>query len=233
MFYRSAAFYDAIYSFKDYEAEAARIHLLVEAHKRSPGNTLLDVACGTGKHLSFLRRHYRVQGLDLDPGLLAVARAENPGITFDEADMVSFELGRRFDVITCLFSSIGYAITAERMRQTVANLERHLAPGGVLLLEPWFTPEQYRPGLVGARFVDEPDLKIARINLSEIVEGVSVLDFQYLIGTPEGIEHFSERHELGLFTHSDYLGALEAAGLDAVHEAEGLMGRGLYIAVRR
>ncbi len=232
MFSRSTALYNSIYSFKDYEEEAARIHAFIQEHKRSPGDTLLDVACGTGKHLGFLSRHYRVEGLDLDPGLLEVARQENPDLVFHQGDMTSFDLGQQFDVVTCLFSSIGYAKTLETMRQTVEALSRHLRPGGVLLVEPWFTPDEYRPGMLDARFVDEPDLKIARMSLSEVVNGVSVLDFHYLVGTPQGIEHFTELHELGLFTRAEHLQALADTGLESGYDPQGLMDRGLYIAIR-
>lgn len=51
-------------------------------------------------------------------------------------------------------------------------------------------------------------------------------------GTWAGIEHFTEDHTLGLFSHDDYAGAFRAAGLDVIHDSEGLMGRGLYIGVR-
>ena len=55
MFSRSAHLYDAIYSFKDYAGEAETLRALVE--ERAPGaRSLLDVACGTGKHLAELRR---------------------------------------------------------------------------------------------------------------------------------------------------------------------------------
>ena len=73
MFSRSARLYDAIYSFKDYAAEAAAIHELVQ-RRNAGASTLLDVACGTGVHLAELRRWYRSVGLDADPELLAVAR---------------------------------------------------------------------------------------------------------------------------------------------------------------
>ena len=69
MFSQSAAIYDAVYSFKDYATEAGRIHTLAE--ERSPtAASLLDVACGTGKHLEQLRAWYEVSGLDLDPQLV-------------------------------------------------------------------------------------------------------------------------------------------------------------------
>ena len=74
MFSNSARIYDAVYSFKDYRAEAERVHELIQ--ERSPGaSSLLDVACGTGKHLEQFRRWYPdVAGVDLDEGLVEVAR---------------------------------------------------------------------------------------------------------------------------------------------------------------
>src|SRR6266571_4830617 len=104
MFTRSAAFYDALYGAKDYAAEAERIGVLHRAHGRIAGTTLLDVACGTGGHLAFLKQQYTCEGLDLDPDLLAIARARHPELRFHQADMVGFDLGRTFDVVVCLFS---------------------------------------------------------------------------------------------------------------------------------
>jgi hypothetical protein len=49
------------------------------------------------------------------------------------------------------------------------------------------------------------------------------------VGTPAGIEYFTERHELGLFAHDDYLAAFHTAGLEVEYNPEGLMGRGLYV----
>jgi ubiquinone/menaquinone biosynthesis C-methylase UbiE len=69
VFARSAAFYDLIYARKDYAAETEQVHAWIQARKRSPGSTLLDVGCGTGRHLSLLRAHYEVEGLDLDTEL--------------------------------------------------------------------------------------------------------------------------------------------------------------------
>ncbi len=87
MFHESARFYDAIYSFKDYAAEAGWLRYLLTEHGH-PDGTLLDVACGTGAHLLHLRDHYRVEGLDLDPGMLDVARAKLPGVPFHQGDML-------------------------------------------------------------------------------------------------------------------------------------------------
>ena len=228
MFTRSSRFYDAIYSFKDYAAEATKVDALIK--ERNPGaRTLLDVACGTGMHLEHLRGGYDGEGLDLDPELLAIARERLPGIPLHEGDMTTFDLGRRFDAVICLFSSIGYARTVEDLNRAVAAMAGHLEPGGVLVVEPWLTPEVWQDGHPGAVFVDEPELKIARVDLPERDGRMSRIDFHYLVATPAGIDRFEERHELGLFTHDEYVAAFRAAGLEAEHDPEGLMGRGLYI----
>lgn len=223
--------YDRIYAFKDYAAEAEQLHGWIQ--ERRPGaRTLLDVACGTGKHLEHLRERYEVVGLDLDPELLEIARERLPGVPLHEADMVSFELGRRFDAVTCLFSAIGYARTVPRLRSAVAAMAAHLEPGGVLVVEPWLTPDGWRPGHVGAVFVDDEELKLARINDARTEGGLSVLNLHYLVGTAQGVEHLVERHELGLFTVEQHLDAFGGAGLRAEHDPDGPNGRGLYFGVR-
>ena len=230
MFSRTARIYDAVYSWKDYPREAELVHELVQARK--PGaETLLDVACGTGAHLAELRRWYRCEGLDLEDQLLAVARERLPDVPLHQGDMRDFDLGQRFDAVTCLFSSIGYMLTVEGVSAAIAAMARHLEPGGVLVVEPWLTPEAVRVPHVGAVFVDEPELKIARMNNIEVDGRISSFVFQYLVGTPAGIERFTERHELGLFTREEQLAAFRAAGLAVEHDEEGLMGRGLYVGV--
>jgi SAM-dependent methyltransferase len=231
MFRQSARIYDAVYAWKDYVGEAERVHELVQARK--PGAaSLLDVACGTGMHLAELRRWYRCEGLDLDADLLAVARERLPDAPLHQGDMRDFDLGRRFDAVTCLFSSIGYLMTVEALEAAIAAMARHVEPGGVLVVEPWLSPEAVQVPHVAAVFVDEPDLKIARVNTIEVDGRTSSFDFHYLVGTPERVETFVEHHELALFTHEEHVAAFRAAGLEVEHDEEGLMGRGLYIGLR-
>jgi SAM-dependent methyltransferase len=228
LFSRSARIYDAIYaSIRDYPKEAAELDGLIQ--ERRPGaRTLLDVACGTGAHLEHLPG-YELEGLDLDPEMLAVARERLPAVTFHQGDMADFDLGRRFDAVVCMFSSIGYVKTEERLRTAAAAFGRHLEPGGVLMVEPWLSPEDWQDRHIGSVFVEEPELRIARMNVPERDGDVSIVEFQYLVGTLDGIERFSERHELGLFTREQYLDAFRSAGLEVEHDPEGPMGRGLYV----
>lgn len=234
VFSKSAQYYDEIYAAidKDYSVEADKAHRIIQKYKQSKGRLLLDVACGTGAHARLLSKYYQVEGLDLDPEMLSVARKKHPKITFHQGDMTNFDLGHQFDVIVCLFSSIGYVRTKSRLQKAIRTMYRHLLPGGVLLIEPWFTPKQWKPGRASMTQVNKPDLKIVRMSHAGQKGKISLLEFQYLIGTSKGIEHHTEIHELGLFTHKEYMDAFNAADLNVTYNPEGLDGRGLYIGAK-
>jgi SAM-dependent methyltransferase len=229
---RSVQFYDALYHFKDYTSAAKQLQSILQQHHPT-AKTLLDVACGTGKHLEHLRDYYQVEGLDLSPDMLKIARQRCPKVPFHRASMIDFRLEYSFDVITCLFS-VAYVKTRENLEKTVDCMVRHLRPGGIVVIEPFISPENYWTGIITANFVDEPDLKIAWMYTSDVPEGrVAVLDIHYLVGTPEGVDYFTERHEMGLFTHEEYLEAFRKVGLEVHYDPTGLFGRGMYLGVSK
>ena len=235
MFSKSERFYDAVYSWKDYAREAADLKAIISARKGPAGGALLDVACGTGGHVPHLSDAFAVEGIDLDPAMIEIARTRHPGIPFHVADMADFNLGRQFDVVISLFSSIGYAATVERLGKAIACMARHVRPGGLLVVEPFFTPEAWRYDLKlpGMNVVDRPDLKLVRMARWEPKGNQVTAEFHYLVGNDDGtIEHFVEPHVMGLFTVGEMHAAFTAAGLAAEHDAKGLMGRGLYVATQ-
>ena len=234
MYSKSAKYYDDIYASigKDYPAEANKTRKFIQKYKQSNGNSLLDVGCGTGVHADLLSKYYQVEGLDIDPKMLSVARKNYPKIRFQQGDMLNFKLKSKFDIIVCLFSAIGYVKTKSRLQRTIKNMVQHLLSGGVLLVEPWFTPNQWHPGRVYTTRVNKPDSKIVRMSHSSQRGNISIIEFQYLIGTPKGLERDSEFLELGLFTRKEYLDAFRSAGLEVIHDPNGLDGRGLYIGMK-
>jgi hypothetical protein len=58
---------------------------------------------------------------------------------------------------------------------------------------------------------------------------MSVSKWHMLIGTPEGIQYLTQKHELFLFSDAEYIEAFNAAGLDVSYDEKGLMNRGLFI----
>jgi ubiquinone/menaquinone biosynthesis C-methylase UbiE len=228
MFDKSADIYDAIYSWKDYESESAAVLEIFDTQAKRPVRDVLDVACGTGAHMVFLSNHYHTEGLDLDEGLLEVARAKLPMLQFHHGNMLDFDLGERFDAAMCMFGAIAYTRQPEALNTAIANMARHIRPGGVLVVEPWLRPDVYQGGTVHSDFVDEPELKIARISLSRREGDLALLDFHYLVGTPGEVRHFTEVHEVGLFSREQMEAAFEQAGLSVTYSEPGTFRRGLY-----
>jgi SAM-dependent methyltransferase len=221
--------YDLEYSFKDYAVEVERIEAIVRA--RNPdARTLLDVACGTGRHLELLRERFEtVEGVDADEGMLAVARERLPGVALHQGDMRTFDLGHEFDAVTCLFSSIGFAHDLEQLDAAAQHLAAHLAPGGVLVVEPWITPDEWRPSRPHVLSAEGGGVVLARVTVSGREGRLATMEMHYALGTPDGIETWDRNHALALFTVDEMRTAFEDAGLEVEHDPEGLMGRGLYI----
>ncbi len=232
MFVESAELYDAIYHFKNYARECERLRSLI-GEALPAASTILDVACGTGEHARFLKEHYAVDGVDINENYLRAARLKNPAGNYTRADMTDFDLGRTYDVVTCLFSAIGRVTTFERLERAIACMARHVRPGGALIVEPWFTPDQWNPGSLFVHVGEIGAAKVCRMSLSGRDGDVSILLYHYLRGTPEGIEHYTERLELGLFTRDEMTWAFESVRTAVRYDSEGLIGRGLYLAMQR
>jgi SAM-dependent methyltransferase len=230
MFTKSAAFYDAIYAArgKDYAAEAAWLRAAYRNVAAQSGR-LLDVACGTGRHLSQLRNEFAVEGLDAEPAMIAIARERLPDVPLHVARMQDFSVDGRFAIVQCLFSSIGYVADEGELFATIARFANVVERGGLLVVEPWFSPPEWQVNRLDAVFVDQPDLKIARLGRPERYGTTSVLRFEYLVAEPSGISAFSETHALQLFTEAQYRAAFEQAGLNVRNERSDLFARGLYI----
>jgi SAM-dependent methyltransferase len=231
VFDASADFYDLIYAtFKDYKTEAAQIaSLLRDLHPDC--TTILDVACGTGEHARLLSEDgFVVDGLDLDPTFVRIAREKNPAGRFFHADMSDFHLSRRYHIVMCLFSSVGYLRTLDCVARAFSCFREHLEPAGVIVVEPWFEPGVLDPLRVTRNTAQTDRLHITRITHVEVEERLSRLRFDYEITDAAGTRTAHEVHELGLFTTPELVDAFRKAGLDVSYDPKGLTGRGLYIA---
>lgn len=229
-----AQYYDQIYYWKDYRKEVRKLKILIRKHQRSPGKDLLDVACGTGKHLSYLRRDFDCVGIDASEQMLAVARKNIPEVQVSKGDMVDFDVGRRFDVVLCLFSSIGYLRTRQAVGRAVTNLARHMKEGGVLIIEPWLRKSTWSDRTVHMQPYESDSLKIARVSFVRSEGALSVLDERYLIAEKgKGISYIKDLHKMRFFEREPTLKALRMAGLVPKFTEDSLMpGRGLIIATK-
>lgn len=225
--------YDAIYSWKDYGAEAPRLEAIARRYGRSGRTSWLDVACGTGRHLEFLRRSHPCAGVDGSKEMLRLARKRLPGVRLVRGDMRSFHLKHRFDVVSCLFSAIGSLKTEAEVRETFTNLVRHLNPGGVVVVEPWIDPSDFRPRTVHLVTHQGPDGTVVRLASSSRRGNLSVIRYHYLVGAPRsGVRYHSETDEGIMVPRERLVRLLEQSGVKARFLARGLTGRrGLLVGV--
>lgn len=235
MLYDGAAdWYDRVWGAgRDYRADATMLQRLVAERVRD-ATTLLDVGCATGGHLVQLQDRFDCTGIDLSPRLLSIARTKlRPDVGLERADMASLDLGRRFDVVTCLWGTIAYARTPRKLEQVARRLTAHLAPGGLLAVEPWVTREAFvDPGMATVIAEDDQVPVISVTGATSRREDVAHLRRVYVAASPDRVQVVEEHHELGLFTLDQYNDAFETAGMTVEWHQPGLAGRGLLTASR-
>jgi SAM-dependent methyltransferase len=130
-----ARHYDAVTG--DSSTESEFIDSLIKG-ARDQAVTLLEIACGTGGIIAALASRYQVSGLDISPGMLAVASKKLPeGTPLHLADMSSFKLDVKFDAIICVYHGINHLLSFSAWESFFDCAYRHLNDGGVLVFDTY------------------------------------------------------------------------------------------------
>ncbi len=133
------------------EATAAEIDFLVRTVGLQPGDSVLDVCCGSGRHaLELARRGYRVTGIDVSAEAIAYARqtAADEGLAVDlrVGDMRALPTDMQADLAICMGNAFGY-LEHEGTQAFLADLSTIVRPGGALVLDYGFAAESMLPGV--------------------------------------------------------------------------------------
>jgi SAM-dependent methyltransferase len=207
-----ARLYDAFYADKPYAEEARFVHELAGVG----GGRLLDVACGTGRHArAFADLGYDPTATDLNEELLEVGRAASNGrVRFVQADMTDLDVGGGpYDLVTCLFDSIGYALESERVVAALRSLDKHVAPGGALVVEFLHAPAIARSADPRRqRTVSLPDGRVAT-RTSEMTLDVERMHMHVRYEVALDGERHEEEQVNRVFTVPEMRLLAEAAGL--------------------
>jgi SAM-dependent methyltransferase len=130
-----ARHYDAVTG--DSSTESAFIDRIIKG-ARDPAVTLLEIACGTGGIIAELAGGYQVSGLDISPGMLAIARKKLPeGTPLHLADMSRFKLNVKFDAVICVYHGINHLLDFSAWESFFDCAYRHLNDGGVLVFDTY------------------------------------------------------------------------------------------------
>ena len=96
----------------------------------APPARVLDAGCGTGRiAVRLAELGYDVVGVDVDETMLEVARDEAPALDWRPADLASFDLGERYDVVM-LAGNIIPLLEPDTLTQVCTRLAEHTRPGG-------------------------------------------------------------------------------------------------------
>ncbi len=218
-----ARLYDLFHSEKPYEAEADFVDRLIKREARGASATLLDVACGTGRHAARLATlGWSVVGVDISDDMLeaAAGRTNGLGVTLVRQDMAQLDLEKRdFDAAVCLFDSIGYAVTNEAIAASLTAIRRHLRADALLILEFWHAPAMtsgYDP--VRVREWDIPDGRIVRVARTtlDVTAQTATVDYTVIRLNADGrFEEWRETHTNRYFMVQEMRVLLADAGFTA------------------
>jgi 4-hydroxy-L-threonine phosphate dehydrogenase PdxA/SAM-dependent methyltransferase len=136
-----AGFYDRLMDHVNYEAWADLLERLCHRWAPRPPLSHFDAACGTGRLLEQVDgvgMEY-LGGMDRSAAMLERARQRlrerRPAIELFTGDLLKDGPARPVDLLSCLYDSINYLETPERLARGLANLGSRLAPGGRLVFD--------------------------------------------------------------------------------------------------
>ncbi|MEO6940935.1 MAG: class I SAM-dependent methyltransferase [Candidatus Kapaibacterium sp.] len=205
--------YTVVYDHRDDEEAEQMLELVERVTGRDQTRSVLDLACGSGRHaLSFARRGYqRVTGVDLSETLLAkaelCAKEESLSVTFAREDMRRFPIGDGYDLILNLFTSFGYFQLDEENEEVLARVASALNSDGWFVLD-FLNPDWVRTHLVAHDERMLPDG--GRVEQTRWIEKGRV-EKRLLIRHGEEAQEFFE--SVRLFQLSDFLAMFERCGL--------------------
>lgn len=129
-------YYHILYKDRDYDEALIFMKKLTSLLKLKKGQTILDLACGKGRHaISLNELGFDVTGIDLSPESILYAKDyENKNLHFDVHDMCK-PYHKKFDAVFNLFTSFGYFEKEEDNFRTLTAIKSNLNPNGKAVID--------------------------------------------------------------------------------------------------
>ena len=226
-----AKFYDLLYKDKNYAKEALYVDALISKYFSSKNKnypSLLDLACGTGKHLFELSSlgYPNLAGSDISASMIELASSKakelNKQIEFYN---YSFQQANRipgkFDVIVSMFSAINYIITLEDQLQTFRNIHGLLNDKGIFVFDYWngnAVIRDYSPvKVLRKKEASKEIIRISETDVDTIEQKVSVKFSCLYLEENELQNQFEEIHQLHYYHFSEMYNLLNTTGFTVIH----------------
>ena len=224
-----AQYYDLLYQDKDYPGEALFVARLLNRYvdKAVGDTTVLDLACGTGRHAQELARMgYCIEGSDLSADMVMIARerAKEAGFPIkfhNESFQRCDRIGGQYDAVIAMFSAVDYLTDHVDFVRTLENIRGLLCEGGVFIFDFWngnAVLKDYSP--VRVRRVADGERALIRItNTSlDLISQIATLSFDFLLLRAGSIvREFSEVHPIRYFFPQEMMDLLATSGFEVIH----------------
>lgn len=182
---------------------------LIKENSRGNTETLLHVGCGSGIYDYNFKKHFKVTGVDISEKMLEIACERNPEVDYHHGDMRTIELGKIFDAV--IFpESIGYMTTTTELKKAIKCANKHLKPGGLLLICTNLKETFKSNNFVYTGGKEDIEITIFENNYipkdnDSIVEATII----YLIRNKGKLETYTDIHILGLFDKKTWYSLLK------------------------
>ena len=125
-----AKYYDLFYKKKNYDKESTFLENLINKRK-----TILDVGCGTGLHIHYLEeKNYQVEGLDLNEGMLEVAKTRVKGLLY-QGNLLDFQPKKKYDAIISMFAVFNHLNNEQELEKAILHWYKYLNEKGILIID--------------------------------------------------------------------------------------------------
>ena len=129
------------------DLECDFIEACLKAYGQTKPTRLLDIGCGTGRHMATLaKRGYRVTGVDIEPEMVAYVQEEakrSAGrVSASVGDLRRLAVPGPFDLAYCFMDTFRFLLTNEEIAAHLRTVAGLLAPGGLYLTDFW-VPRQW------------------------------------------------------------------------------------------
>lgn len=232
MYEKSSKYYDLMYAFngKDYKNEAKEI-LSIIMNSNINAKSLLDVACGSGEHAKHFEEIFEVDGIDINENFISICNKKGLKGSYSIGNMSSFDLKKKYDVITCLFSAIGFLSGIEELNSTIKTFKRHLNENGLILIEPFFEPKDWIPekNPLHLRVYEDKKIKYVRMSVTGRDNNFGTMHEHHLVAEDSHIEHFEEYAKQYLFEKSEIEEVLANNRFEVKYIKNEVFSRGLFI----
>lgn len=211
-----AAFYDLLYNDKNYKGESEYIDTLINKFlkKERRSIALLDLACGTGRHLQELEKkgYGTLSGSDISKSMIEIAtkNAIKNGQKisfFNHSFQESDQIMQRFDVVISMFSAVNYLTTYEDQSKTFNNVYKLLNKDGLFIFDYWngcAVTQMYSPiKVLKKKEGDNEIVRISETRLNLIDQSATVKFICSFFNDNMRISEFEETHLLHYYFFSE------------------------------